>query len=114
MINDDIDPGFYRPFVPDIDEIESNAKSAKYIHIRVKQRTNRTKITLIEGLDEELDHPRLCRQMQKEMNCGGGKVTQTDHGTVIQLAGDQREKITEFLLREGLVEKKSQIKTHGV
>ena len=102
------------PYIPNIDEIESSHANNNYIHVRIRQRTNRTKITSIEGLPSDLDHKKLCRFMQKEFNCGGGKVTQTEEfGSVIQLAGDQRDNVVDFLLKEEIVEKKNQIKIHG-
>jgi translation initiation factor SUI1 len=99
------------PFTPNLDEIDTAAKPTKAVHVWVRQRTNRTHITTIEGLGEEIDHKKLCRALQKELNCGGGKVSETDDkGTVIQLAGDQREPLKKFLVEEGLAEK---VITHG-
>lgn len=99
------------PFAPNLDDIDTSAKPTKAVHVWVRQRTNRTYITTIEGLDETLDHKKLCRALQKEFKCGGGKVTATDDkGTTIQLAGDHREALKKFLVDEGLAEK---VITHG-
>jgi len=102
------------PFTPNIDEIDTDIKPTQVVHVRISQRTARAKITTIEGLPNDIDHKKLCQFMQKEFNCGKGKVEKTDDfGTIIQLSGDQREKVAKFLVREGIVDKKSSVKIHG-
>lgn len=101
MLPDDL----INPFKPNLDDIDTKSKPARAVHVRVRQRTNRTYITTIEGLGDEIDHKKVCRHLQKSFNCGGGKVTVTDdNGTVIQLAGDQREPLKKFLIDEGLAQ----------
>lgn len=88
------------------------------IHIRIVQRKGSSKggkhITTVEGIPSEFDHSRLLSAMKKEFNCNGALRREELHEhpdcmcervskgiqTVLQLTGDQREKIRDFLLHE--------------
>lgn len=48
----------------------------------------------------------------KEFACNGTVVDHPEYGEVIQLQGDQRKNICEFLIRIELA-KKDQVKVHG-
>lgn len=48
----------------------------------------------------------------QEFACNGTVVEHPEYGEVIQLTGDQRNNIYEFLLKVGLVTKE-QLKLHG-
>jgi len=48
----------------------------------------------------------------QEFACNGTVVDHPEYGEVIQLQGDQRKVISDFLLQTGLA-KKDQIKMHG-
>ena len=48
----------------------------------------------------------------QEFACNGTVVDHPEYGEVIQLQGDQRKVISDFLLETGLA-KKDQIKMHG-
>ena len=48
----------------------------------------------------------------KEFACNGTVVEHCEYGEVIQLQGDQRKNICEFLIRIELA-KKDQVKVHG-
>ncbi|KAJ2580439.1 Eukaryotic translation initiation factor eIF-1, partial [Coemansia sp. RSA 1797] len=49
---------------------------------------------------------------KKTFGCLGTIVKDDDFGKVIQLGGDQRAKLSEFLIGEGIA-KKGDIKVHG-
>lgn len=49
---------------------------------------------------------------EQEFACNGTVVDHPEYGEVVQLQGDQRKVISEFLLQSGLA-KKDQIKMHG-
>lgn len=50
--------------------------------------------------------------ISKEFACNGTVVEHCEYGEVIQLQGDQRKNICEFLIRIELA-KKDQVKVHG-
>jgi len=79
----------------------------------MQQRNGRKCITTLQGLDERLDFERMKQEFKRRWGCNGTVITDPEAGTVIQLQGDQREHLTEFLLGEKLA-KPDQIKTHGL
>lgn len=54
----------------------------------------------------------LSPPLLQEFACNGTVVDHPEYGEVIQLQGDQRLNISEFLMKVGLA-KKEQIKMHG-
>jgi translation initiation factor 1 len=70
-------------------------------------------------LPAELDQKRILKafkkvgiHLKKEFACNGNIVEDEENGSVIQLSGDQRQKIQTFLLTEEIA-KKDKIKMHG-
>ncbi|EHB15985.1 Eukaryotic translation initiation factor 1 [Heterocephalus glaber] len=61
------------------------AGTEDYIHIRIQQRNGRKTLTTVQGIE---------------------------HGEVIQLQGDQRKNIRQFLVETGLA-KDDQLEVHG-
>ncbi|KAJ2785876.1 Eukaryotic translation initiation factor eIF-1 [Coemansia javaensis] len=86
--------------------------NVKNIHIRVQQRNARKSITSLQGLPDEFDLKRMLKHFKKTFGCLGAVVNDKEMGKVIQLAGDQRIKLREFLTSEGIAEKKN-IYIHG-
>ncbi|TPX63805.1 hypothetical protein SpCBS45565_g06359 [Spizellomyces sp. 'palustris'] len=81
-------------------------------HIRVQQRNGRKTLTTVQGLPADLDQKRILKAFKKEFACNGTVVQDEDLGEVIQLQGDHRLKIQQFLASEGLASK-DKIKIHG-
>lgn len=77
--------------------LESDTVEEPKIHVRVQQRNARHSLTTIEGLNRSLDHKRMLKFMKKNLNCNGSIVKSTEHGTVIQLQGDQRNGVSTIL-----------------
>ncbi|KAJ3049759.1 Eukaryotic translation initiation factor eIF-1 [Rhizophlyctis rosea] len=100
----------YDPFA-DTGE-DSDIKAANYIHIRIQQRNGRKTLTTVQGLPADLDQKRILKAFKKEFACNGTIVQDEDLGEVIQLQGDHRLKIQQFLSGEGIVSK-DKIKIHG-
>jgi translation initiation factor 1 len=75
------------------------------IHIRVQQRNGRKCITTVQGLDDDLDLKRICKAMKKSFNCNGSIDEDEDMGEVIQLQGDQRHNVREWLIDQEVVTK---------
>jgi len=82
------------------------------VHIRIQQRNNRKTLTTIQGLSAEYDLKKIVRACKKEFACNGTVVEHPEYGEVLQLQGDQRTKICEWLVQIGLA-KQDQIKVHG-
>lgn len=82
-------------------------------HVRVVQRNARKYITTIEGLPENFKLKKILKVMKKEFSCNGSvqKDKKTDKD-VIQLSGDQREKVRDCLVKYNIMDKDA-IKVHG-
>jgi len=76
------------------------------IHIRIQQRNGRKCITTIQGLEDDLDLKRICKAMKRNFNCNGNVAenpVEQGGGEVIQLQGDQRENVKDWLLAQEIV-----------
>ncbi|KAI8066226.1 translation initiation factor SUI1 [Gilbertella persicaria] len=101
------------PFDPfaDVDE-NTTQPTNRNIHLRIQQRNGRKTVTTLQGLPKEYDAKKILKVFKKEFACSGKVVEHEEFGDILQLAGDQRLKIAEFLVSEGIV-KKTEIKIHG-
>lgn len=93
-------------------ETDGGDDKKSYIHIRIQQRNGRKTLTTIQGLPKEFDPKKILKVAKKEYATNGSIVNDTELGEVIQLQGDQRQKISEFMVNE-LGIKKTNIKIHG-
>lgn len=82
------------------------------VHIRIQQRNGRKTLTTIQGLSEDYDLKKIVRACKKEFACNGTVVEHPEYGEVLQLQGDQRTKICDWLIKIKLV-KPDQLKVHG-
>jgi len=82
------------------------------VHIRVQQRNGKKSLTTVQGLKQSYDYKKVLKALKKEFCCNGTVVDDPELGQVIQLQGDQRKNVQDFLLKEKLV-KKDMIKIHG-
>ncbi|KAG2184666.1 hypothetical protein INT43_000579 [Umbelopsis isabellina] len=101
----------YDPFA-DVGEDDKGAQPTGYIHIRIQQRNGRKTVTTLQGLPKEFDAKKILKVFKKEFACNGTVVDDEEMGQVLQLSGDQRIKIAEFLVSQEIA-KKSDIKIHG-
>ncbi|KAI6179676.1 hypothetical protein M3Y98_00636000 [Aphelenchoides besseyi] len=83
-----------------------------FCHIRIQQRTGRKSITTVQGVDPAYDLKKIVRYLKKEYSCNGTIVEHPEYGEVIQLTGDQRQNIKDFLCKVGIV-KEENCKIHG-
>jgi translation initiation factor 1 len=92
-----------------------DAQSRK-IHIRWHKEGSRS-ITILEGLDDDLDIVRISRAMKKHFSCSTSIHPDKQSGTdVIKLQGDQRENIKMWLVAQEILteaEAKTRIVMHG-
>ena len=89
-----------------------NEKKQNIVHIRIQQRNAKKTITIIEGLDTSIDLKKLVKYIKKKFNCNGSIIKTVDDIDIIQLQGDQRENIKNFLIKENIVSEDF-IKVHG-
>lgn len=106
------------------------------VHIRIQQRSGRKTLTTVQGLSAEYDLKKIVRACKKvsrppfdaafpvsdpslalslrpqEFACNGTVVEHAEYGEVLQLQGDQRENICQWLTKSGLA-KPEQLKVHG-
>ena len=83
------------------DEEVGDASSGDLIHIRVQQRNGRKCITTVQGLNQELDLQKILKALKKANNCNGTVVADDEMGDVLQLQGDQRKAVADFLTKNG-------------
>lgn len=85
------------------------------IHIRY-QKIGPRALTIIEGLDDDLDQRRIAKAMAKAFSCSTSVHKNKDGDDIIQLQGDQREYIIEWLLAQEILtekEKNERVVLHG-
>ncbi|KAK2460586.1 hypothetical protein APHAL10511_007056 [Amanita phalloides] len=100
------------PFADDHLAEEADVGSqSDYIHIRIQQRNGRKTLTTLQGLPKMYDHKKILKAFKKEFACNGTVVDDADAGQVIQLQGDQRANISNFLIENGIP--KASVKVHG-
>ncbi|KAI7688044.1 Eukaryotic translation initiation factor 1b [Sarcoptes scabiei] len=78
------------------------------IHIRIQQRNGRKTLTTVQGIADNFDKKKIV----KEFACNGTVVEHPEYGEVIQLQGDQRSNIVQFLTKIRIA-KPEQLKVHG-
>ncbi|KAK5070636.1 Eukaryotic translation initiation factor eIF-1 [Lithohypha guttulata] len=85
-----------------------------YIHIRIQQRNGRKTLTTVQGLPKKFDQKKILKVIKKKFACNGTIVADSEMGEVIQLQGDQRKDVQEFLVaKDGLELDAKTIKVHG-
>jgi translation initiation factor 1 len=100
----------------DYDVFENSSLVKNKYHIRVQQRNGRKCVTTLDGLEEDLDLKRICRAMRTAFSCNGSIAMKEDTDTgVIQLQGDQRENMKQWLLDQEIIPKNEldRIVIHG-
>jgi len=92
-----------------------NNQRASKIHIRVQQMGKKW-ITTIDGLDDDLDLARIARAMKKSLHCAATVADNPDGLEVIQLQGDQRASLRDWLVGNEVLteqEAKERLLVHG-
>ena len=94
------------------DADDQQQRKKQMVTIKFQQRTTRKCITIILGLPEDLDFKKITRHFKKLWNCNGAVIEDPTWGSIIQLQGEHRKAVAEFLMYEGLASK-SEIKILG-
>ncbi|CAN6812906.1 unnamed protein product, partial [Brassica oleracea] len=103
-------PSAFDPFA---EAQESDAPGTKeYIHVRIQQRNGKKSLTTVQGLKKAYSYEKILKDLKKDFCCNGNVVQDKELGKIIQLQGDQRKKVSHFLVQTGIA-KKEQIKIHG-
>ena len=84
------------------------------VHIRIQQRNGRKTLTTIQGLSTEHNLKKIVKNFKKEFACNGTVINHPEDGQVLQLQGDQRTKVCDWLTnpKRSLV-RIDQLKVHG-
>ncbi|KAI9795481.1 MAG: Eukaryotic translation initiation factor eIF-1 [Piccolia ochrophora] len=92
------------PFAEADEDTGETKQSQNYIHIRIQQRNGRKTLTTVQGLPKKFDQKKILKVIKKKFACNGTIVNDSEMGEVIQLQGDQRKDVQEFLVdkKEGL------------
>uniref|UniRef100_A0A7S0LFE0 SUI1 domain-containing protein n=1 Tax=Coccolithus braarudii TaxID=221442 RepID=A0A7S0LFE0_9EUKA len=91
---------------------DSKAKDKSYVHIRIQQRNGRKSLTTVQGLAEDLDFKKILKALKKTFSTNGTVLKDKEMGKVIQLQGDQRKNVADFLVKYKIL-KKDDLKIHG-
>jgi translation initiation factor 1 len=83
------------------------------VHIRVQVRNRKKCITTVQGLATDLDLKKMLKALKKSFKCNGAVVSDDVSGDILQLQGDNRTGIVEFLVSEEIVLSKDSIVVHG-
>ncbi|KAH3688196.1 hypothetical protein WICPIJ_000838 [Wickerhamomyces pijperi] len=94
------------------DQDSSSKSSRKYFHLRIQKRTSKKSITIVEGLPADFDLKKILKFLKQKYACNGNITKDADSNEIIQLQGDQRHPIMDFLI-ENLGVSKEMIKIHG-
>lgn len=79
-------------------DIEEEFTTKKRVHIRIQARTSKKSITIVEGLDKELNVKKICTYLKKNVNCNGAVSSDKEKNKIIKLQGDHRESVKPFLI----------------
>ena len=73
-------------------------------HTHASERNGRKTLTTVQGLPKKFDQKKILKVIKKKFACNGTIVTDAEMGEVVQLQGDQRKDVQDFLTdkKEGL------------
>ncbi|CAE8595042.1 unnamed protein product [Polarella glacialis] len=102
---------------------KSDADSNK-VHIRMQQRNGRKSWTTVAGFPESVrlpktgtvlavDFDKILRALKKTFKTNGVLIKDAEHGSVIQLQGDIRKEVAEFLIEVTAIITKDKVMVHG-
>ena len=80
-------------------DFENELKTQKVV-IQVQRRNARQCFTIVSDIAEDLDVKKICRYLEKTLNCGGNVLNDTELGEIMRLTGDQKQEVIDFFIRE--------------
>ncbi|MES1908488.1 MAG: hypothetical protein MHM6MM_001412 [Cercozoa sp. M6MM] len=91
---------------------DQNVISTQKVHIRVQKRTSRKSVTIVEGLASDLDLKKILRFLKKIYSTNGNIATNEQSGSVLQMQGDMRQNVLDFLTQFNIC-KPEEVIVHG-
>lgn len=92
--------------VKDLCVCETIAKESQIIRVYLENKKFRKMYTIIEGIDEkDIDLRDLAKRLKAQFACGG-----TAKKGKIELQGDHKSRVKEFLVRMGFPQESIQVK----
>lgn len=98
--------------IPELHTYSHSTYGKCYLHklvwellkVAMTERNGRKTLTTVQGLPKKFDQKKILKVIKKKFACNGTIVNDTEMGEVIQLQGDQRKDVQEFLVdkKEGL------------
>ena len=85
-------------------DIATSFKSASKIHLRLTNLGSKC-ITIIEGLDSDLDLKRITRAMKKHFCCAVTVKKDENDDDIIQMQGDHRDDVVTWLVANDVLTK---------
>ncbi|OAA61926.1 translation initiation factor SUI1 [Niveomyces insectorum RCEF 264] len=103
------------PFAEAEDVSREQKQRQDYIHIRIQQRKGRKTLTTVQGIPPKFSQKKILTVVKRKFACNGTTVHDSDRGDILQLQGDQRHHMLEFLTDKasGLELDPHTIKVHG-
>jgi translation initiation factor SUI1 len=104
------------PFAPNTNTAVVATGPKDKIHVRIIRQGPRT-LTLIEGLDEDLDQHRIAKYMAKAFSCSSSVQKDKEGNEIIQLQGNQLLAVRDWLQMQEILtakEVKERLVLHGV
>ncbi|XP_022209027.1 eukaryotic translation initiation factor 1-like [Drosophila obscura] len=89
-----------------------NDMHERLVHIRIQQRNGRKMLTTVQGLSTDYNLKEIVRACKRKFACNGTVIEHPQYGEIIQLQGDQREKMCQWLAQVGLT-RTELLKVHG-
>lgn len=83
-----------------------------FIDIRIQQRNGRKVLTTVQGIPKTFDKNKLIKRFKKDFACNGTIIEDEELGTIVQLSGDQRLNVSNFLVNAE-ISTADKIKLHG-
>ncbi|XP_057460875.1 protein translation factor SUI1 homolog isoform X2 [Actinidia eriantha] len=91
-------PTTFDPFA-EANDNSAAAGGKEYVHIRIQQRNGKKSLTTVQGLKKEFSYDKILKDLKREFCCNGTVVQDKELGKVIQLQGDQRKNVSNFLVK---------------
>eukprot|EP00929_Paragymnodinium_shiwhaense_P068671 TRINITY_DN34580_c0_g1_i1.p2 TRINITY_DN34580_c0_g1~~TRINITY_DN34580_c0_g1_i1.p2 ORF type:complete len:117 (+),score=46.45 TRINITY_DN34580_c0_g1_i1:87-437(+) len=94
------------------------------VHIRMQQRNGRKSWTTIAGIPDQVrlpksgktlpvDFEKIMKALKKSFKTNGVVIRDAEHGTILQVQGDIRKDVAQFLIEVTALITKDQVMVHG-
>ena len=77
------------------------------VTISCQQRNGKKSITTVYGLADDLDLKKILKYFKKQFQCNGTINNDEKFGEIIQVSGDQKQNILNFLVNEQIYKREN-------